>query len=125
MTPATTETHPATGASFLALLAGLWLFLSPWIYGSYENSSAWNSWIIGALIFLCALFRRRQPTATSMSWFNSILGIWTFLSPWIYGYTGSPGRLINSLFVGVVVFCSAIIAANSERMSHDLTSTST
>src|SRR5665213_1488414 len=97
MTPERTDAHPASGASLLALFAGLWLFVSPLIYGAYGDSSAWNSWIIGALIVLLALFRRRKPEATSLSWFNTILGIWIIASPWVYGYTVSAGRLINSL----------------------------
>jgi hypothetical protein len=122
MTSARTNAHPATGASRIVLLAGLWLFVSPWIYG-YGSSSAWNSWAIGALIFLFALIRVNRPAATGLSWLNSVLGIWTFVSPWVYGYPGHPGRAINSLFVGLIVFCAAVAGANSERMSHDRTST--
>ncbi len=123
MTSATNETHPAGGASFIALLAGLWLFLSPWIYSAYGNSNAWNSWIVGALIFLFSLVRLNRPTITSLSWLSLALGIWTFISPWIFGDNGHPGHLVNSLCVGFVVFCAAIAAANSDRMSHDMTST--
>jgi hypothetical protein len=123
MTPDSTDAHPARGASFIALLAGLWLFVSPWIYGAYANSNAWNSWVIGALIFLFALMRMKHPAATGLSWLNSILGIWTFVSPWVYGYTGNSGRVVNSLCVGLIVFCAALAGANSERMSHDRTST--
>ena len=123
MTPATTDGHPARGASTIALLAGLWLFLSPWIYGASGNASAWNTWIVGALIFILAGFRRSHLSATGPSWLNSILGIWIFVSPWVYGYTGQTGRLINSLFLGFVVLCASLAAANSERMSHDMTST--
>lgn len=123
MTPATTVAHPARGASLIAVLAGLWLFVSPWVYGAYGTANAWNSWIVGALIFLFALMRRHRPAATGLSWLNSVLGIWTFVSPWVYGYTGHPGHLINSLFVGVAVFCASVVGANSERMSHDKTST--
>ena len=123
MTHAGTVTYPARGASLIALLCGLWFFVSPWIYGAFANSNAWNSWIIGALIFLFALIRMNQPSATGLSWLNSILGIWTFVSPWVYDYTGNTGRFINSLFVGLIVFCAALVGANSERMSHDSTST--
>lgn len=118
MTPAGSNAHPARGASLIALLAGLWLFLTPWIYGSPGSSEAWNSWIVGALIFLSALIRRRLPAVTGLSWFNSILGLWMIASPWVYSYTGWPGLLINSLCVGFIVFCAAIAGANSERMSH-------
>jgi hypothetical protein len=123
MTPARSNAHPARGASSLAVLAGLWLFLSPWIYGSYGNSSAWNSWIIGALICMFALVRRSRPAATSLSWFNSALGLWIFVSPWVYGYAGGTGRFVNSLCAGIIIFCTAIVGANSERMSHHTAST--
>ena len=123
MTSVTTDTHPAAGASLVALLAGLWLFVSPWIYGAYGNSNAWNNWIVGALIFIFGLARMNRPASTGLSWLNSVLGIWTFISPWIVGYNGHPGRLVNSLFVGLIVFCAGIAGANSERMSHDKTST--
>lgn len=121
MTPAT-DTHPARAASIIALLAGLWLFFSPWIYGVYGNATAWNSWIVGALIFLLALIRMNRPAATRLSWLNSFLGIWTFVSPFVLGYAVT-GRLINSLFVGFIVFCASLVGANSEKMSHDRTST--
>jgi hypothetical protein len=107
----------------------MWLFASPWIfagnYGAYGNSSAWNSWIVGALIVVFARMRMNQPAATRLSWFNSMLGIWIVISPWIYGYTGNgnTGRFVNSLVVGFIIFCAALAGANSERMSHDRTST--
>jgi hypothetical protein len=123
MTPARTDAHPAWGASFITLLGGLWLFVSPWVYGASANASAWNSWIVGALIFLFALIRMNRLTATGMSWLNSILAIWTFASPWIFGYTGNTGRFINSLCLGFIVFCAAVVGANSERMHHDPAST--
>ena len=124
MTADKTDDHQARSASLLAFLGGLWLFLSPWIYGASGNSNAWNSWIIGAVICFLALMRGSRPAAINLSWLNSILGLWTFLSPWIFAYTGSSGRMINSLCVGFLVFCSAIIGANSARMSHHTTSTS-
>jgi hypothetical protein len=44
-----------------------------------------------------------------LSWLNCVIGIYTFFSPWIYGYTGNTGRFVNS--VGVIVFALAITAA--------------
>ena len=123
MRPATTEPHPAKGASIIAMFAGLWLFISPWIYGTYGNANSWNSWLVGALIFLLSLIRAERPARTPLSWTNSVLAIWIFVSPWALGYTGRPGRMINSLIIGIIVFCAAIAGANSQRMSHDMTST--
>ena len=123
MTPSRPDTHPALGANFIALLAGLWLVLSPWIYGAYGNYNAWNSWIAGVLIFVFAGMRRSHPAATNLCWLNSALGLWMMVSPWIYGYTMNASRLVNSLCIGLIVFCTAIVGAYSEKMSHDVSST--
>jgi len=115
VTPVTTETPGARSASIIALLAGIWFFVSPWVYGAAASPNAWNSWIVGALIVIFAATRLNRPLA-GVSWLNVILGIWTFVSPWVYGYTGNTGRFINSLCVGVIVFVAAMISANA--MAH-------
>lgn len=123
MTSTGTEAHPALGASFIALAGGLWLLISPLIYTLYGSSGAWNDCVVGALIFVAGLIRFNRPELTRLSWLNSLLAVWILASPWVVGYTRSTGLLINSLFVGVIVFCAALAGANSERMSHDLNST--
>jgi uncharacterized membrane protein len=87
--------------------------VSPWVYGAYTSPNAWNSWIVGALIVIFAATRLSNSRAAGVSWLNVILGIWTFISPWVYGYTGNSGRFINSLCVGVIVFIAAIVSANA------------
>jgi hypothetical protein len=100
-------------ANTINLIAGTWLFISPWVYGAYTHTGAWNSWIIGAAIAILAAGHLRSPSQTWMSWINCLLGVWVFISPWVYGYTSSTGRFINSLCVGVVVFVFSLIAANA------------
>ncbi len=115
--------HPATvspgslngakGASTICLLAGIWLFVSPWVYGAHTNANAWNCWIVGGFMVLFGIIRIARPAySTVLSWCNMILGIWTFFSPWIYGYAGTnTGRFINSLCVGLIVVVFSIISA--------------
>lgn len=112
---ASTATGLAKAASVICLLAGLWLFVSPWVYGVYTNGNAWNSWIVGTLIALFGIARVARPVvSTSLSWCNMILAIWTFFSPWIYGYAVSnPARFVNSLSVGVIVFIFSIASARA------------
>ncbi len=99
-------------ASTIVLLAGIWFFVSPWVYGAYTNANAWNSWIVGAVLFIFGCIRVARPAySTALSWCNMVLGIWAFFSPWIYGYMGNTGRFINSLCVGVVVFVLSIASA--------------
>jgi len=123
MTPDRTDAHPARGASMVALFGGLWLFFSAWIFGAYGNAVAWNFWIVGALLFVFSLLRMNRPAATGLSWMNSALGVWTFVSPWVCRFSGNTGLMLSSLFVGLIVFCAALAGANSDRMSHDRTST--
>jgi hypothetical protein len=100
-------------ASTICLLAGIWFFVSPWVYGAYTNSTSWNNWIVGGLMILLGIIRPARPAySTVLSWCNMILGIWTFFSPWTYGYVNTnSGRFINSLCVGVIVFIFAIVSA--------------
>lgn len=105
--------NPMSVAAGLNLILGIWLFVSPWVYGAYTNPNAWNSWIVGALIAIIAAVR--LGTRAPVSWINAVLAVWVFFSPWIYGYTINTGRFINSLCVGVVVFILAISAASMGR----------
>ena len=99
----------------LNIIAGIWLFVSPWVYNAYHNGSAWNSWIVGAVIVLFAAIRFSSPGTRALSVLNMLLGAWTFASPWIYGYTGNSGRFINSLCVGVVVFILGAFGSSMTR----------
>jgi len=111
MTPHETPHHASSVAltSTINLLAGIWLFVSPWVYGAYANPDAWNSWIIGAAIAILAAIRLGNPGGLRIfSWVNMALGVYVFFSPWIYAYVGNTGRFVNSLCVGVLVFVMAI-----------------
>lgn len=102
----------AKASSTICLLAGIWFFVSPWIYGAFTIGSACNCWIVGGFMILFAIIRIARPAySTIFSWVNTILGIWAFCSPWIYGYTDTTGRFINSLCVGVIVFLFSLISA--------------
>lgn len=107
----------AKAASTICLLAGIWFFVSPWVYGAYPNGNAWNCWIIGGFIILFGIIRIVRPAySTVLSWCNLILGIWAFFSPWIYGYAEiNTGRFINSLCVGVIVFAFSLASLAASR----------
>jgi hypothetical protein len=117
----TSGTRVSTGAalsaakatSTICLLAGIWFFVSPWVYGAYTNANAWNCWIVGGFMILFGIVRIARPAySTVLSWCNMILGIWAFFSPWIYGYANTNmGRFINSLCVGFIVFVFSIASA--------------
>jgi hypothetical protein len=115
MEESTNTSRAVTAASTIALLGGIWLFVSPWVYSAYRMPQAWNSWVIGFVIVALAGIRIGSPSEDTawLSWLNCLLGIWTFASPWIYSYTGEHGRFVNSLAVGAVVFIAAMRSATA------------
>ncbi len=119
--PSPAPDRPASytqAASIICLLAGIWFFVSPWVYGAAGSGNAWNSWIVGAAVFLIGATRAGRPLySAGLSWLNMLLGIWVFFSPWIFGYVAHSDRLVNSLCVGVIVFVLASVAAFSNRHS--------
>jgi hypothetical protein len=116
-----TETSMETGypnasksASSIVLAAGMWFFLSPWVYGFYLLRGSWNNWIIGAMITILAIVRLSAADLKRtqwISWINCLLAIWIFVSPWIDQYRDNTDRLINSLCVGVILFAVAMFSA--------------
>jgi SPW repeat len=108
----------AKTSSVVCLFAGLWFFVSPLaFFGVSEQRDGWNSWIVGALIFLVACARMRHPmNSTLASYINAVLGAWVFISPWVFGYTADTGRFVNSLAVGLVVMFFALDSASVTRI---------
>jgi hypothetical protein len=112
MTPVRGSLAAAKAASTVGLLAGIWFFVSPWVYGSYTHGVAFNNWFAAALIIIFSLSRLARPAyATAMCWANMVMAIWVFCSPWIYAYAGTnSARFINSIVVGIVLFIAAVIS---------------
>ena len=115
MTPTIESKHTgASIASTISLLVGIWFFISPWVYGTFGDVNSWNSWIVGAAVVILAAIRLSMPMRTvGLSWVNCALGVWAFISPWVYSYTMERGRFINSLCVGVILFIAALSSATS------------
>ncbi len=105
-------------SSLVCLLAGLWLFISPWaFYGMSDRRSAWNAWIVGILIFAIAGVRIVRPVySAAFSWANVVLGLWVFFSPWIYGFSSNRTWLVNSLCVGLTVFAMSLASNRVRKM---------
>src|ERR1700693_5514850 len=111
-----TETSMETGypnasksGSSIVLVAGMWFFASPWVYGFYLLRGSLNNWITGAVITILAIVRLSTADLKRtrwISWINCLLAIWIFVSPWIEQYADNADRLINSMCVGVILFRS-------------------
>ncbi len=99
--------------SWLNLLVGIWLFISPWVLGTTADANtAWNAWIIGAAVFVVALIALTIP-ASPVPWLNVVLGVWLFISPWVLRSTGVRNGAWNARVFGVVTVILALWATVS------------
>ena len=101
----------ARTASGLNVLLGIWLIISPWVFGYASAGPApmWNSVIVGALILILAATRFSTPhTAPGLSWTNLILGLWAIASPFIYVYQNLGSATWDNVATGIAVVLVAL-----------------
>jgi hypothetical protein len=105
--------------SWLNVIVGVWLFISPWVLGTTADAAtAWNAWIIGAAIFVVALIAlgATASVAAVAPWANVVLGVWLFISPWVLRYTDVSDGAVNAWVFGVVTVLVALWAWSGRRV---------
>jgi hypothetical protein len=106
----------ARTASGFNILLGIWLIISPWVFGYVSAGPApmWNSVVVGALVLILAATRFATPhTAPGLSWTNLVLGLWTIASPWIYVYENLDNAMWDNVATGIAIVAVAIWAASA------------
>lgn len=92
----------------LITLAGLVLFLSPWLFGfAGEPAAAWSAWLLGAIIAGAGVVSIVQPQ-TWERWVNLALGLVALAAPWLLGFAAVGSALTIHMIAGVV---TALLAA--------------
>jgi len=98
-------------ASGINILLGIWLLVSPWVFGYQTAGSAaiWNSVIVGALIAILAAGNCfSHHTRTGLNWINVLLGLWTMISPLVYGYTVNTSGVGDNIALAILIAWFAI-----------------
>lgn len=97
------------------LVLGLWLFVSPRALDySGVTAAAWNAYVIGAGILVCAVIAARIPKAWEEI-INMVLGVWLVLSPFVLGYSGMTEIALHSVLVGILATAFAIWAMSNDQ----------
>jgi hypothetical protein len=115
------HTGPMMGQSKVAsginVLLGLWVIISPWIFGLSGNMSAlWNSIIVGVVVAILAGIRFANASENVwLSWVNLVLGVWVIATPWIYSLTTDMAAMTNYIIVGILIAALAIWSALASR----------
>jgi hypothetical protein len=107
---ASTGTPGMLWTRWVNLIAGILLFIAPWVllYNG-DPTAAWDSWILGALIAIFAFIGLLSKTVGDWSqWIVGICGVLAFISPWVLGFASNGSAFWSCLILGGV---AAIVAA--------------
>jgi hypothetical protein len=84
-----------------SLMAGIFLFASPWLFVFTSENARIDIWVTSALvagtsIIAIVMFSNWEE------WLNLLLGLWLIVSPWALGFTHTKAMHI-SIGAGIVV----------------------
>jgi hypothetical protein len=109
----------ARTASGINVLLGIWLIVSPWMFGYSEQAAVLSSVSVGVLIALLAAIRLASVhNSVGLSGINILLALWTVVSPWAYAYVSNEGALLDNIIVGLLVAALAIWSAVATDAEH-------
>ncbi len=92
-------------ASGINVVLGVWLLVSPWVFGYHVvgSEAIANSVIVGALIAILAALRAYSGVYPGLSWINLLLALWTVVSPWVCGYAENISGRLDNMLLGIVI----------------------
>ncbi len=96
------ETRRVQTAAAGAVVAGLFIALSPWIAGfSGQSALAINNLVVGLAATLLALgFAATYRTMHGLSWVLPVLGVWVIISPWVVSGTDATTAVVLCNVIG-------------------------
>ena len=106
------------GFSGLAVLAGSWLIIAPWVLGYSARDPRWNDVVFGIIVGVLALTRVSGAyRAQVLSWINLLIGAWLVVACFTIDHTARASW--NDVILGIIVF---LLAAGSAEASAGLLS---
>ena len=92
-------------ASWINVIVGIWLIITPYIYGYAGTTVGTSSILIGIVVGVLSLVRAFSSLRGTfwLSWVNVIAGAWLIISPFVLGVTDSNAVFANEIIFGIVV----------------------
>jgi hypothetical protein len=100
----------ATGARWLSLALGIWLFISAFAWPHNPVSRA-NTWILGVIIAVVAAIAQARPV---VRWVNTAASVWLFIATLAVTHA-TYMTMWNNLIVAVVVFLLSFVRGEGAR----------
>lgn len=93
------------GNSWVNILLGIWVIVSPFMLASHSSKAIWNNVIAGALVGILSIIRW-SIHQRGWSWLNLILGIWLVISPFVLFLSGAA--MWNNVILGIIIAALAL-----------------
>lgn len=86
---------------------GIWLMAAPGVFGYANSTAAAVDRLVGPVVATFAIVAWWEHTRSVGRW-NTVLGAWLVVSPWILGYA-STAATVNSMICGVPIAGLALV----------------
>lgn len=89
-------------ARFIGVLVGAWYVTAPYVWGYDLAFNIWHSVVLGAAVLaLSAAFLIGWSRVAP--WLMVVVGAYSMVSPFLYGYLPHARPFFNDLFFGVIL----------------------
>lgn len=111
-----------TWVSWVNLLLGLWLIISPWAlgYAALSNIPTGAAVALGVAVASIAVWGVTERATPTPGWTNLMLGVLILFAPVVLGYWSVSMAATNHVIVGLLV---AIFGATRATASRRVTAT--
>jgi hypothetical protein len=92
------------------MATGVLLFISPFVFGETgAGVAAGSAYVLGVLLLLSGILAAAMREARGVELVPAVVGVVTFVSPWVLGFAGVTAIAWTAWILGVV----AVLAAGS------------
>ena len=90
------------------IILGVALFVTPFAFGdTSQGTAATTAYILGVLLVLGGLLAAAMREANPTEWIPVVLGVVTFISPFVFGFTAVTAVAWAAYIVGVLAVVNA------------------
>jgi SPW repeat len=97
----------ASALDCYAVVLGLFLFISPWLFAYISEKARVDIWTCGAAIAAISI-AAIVAFSEWEEWLNLLLGLWLIASPWALGFAHTRAMHVSILIGSVVAFLAAL-----------------
>jgi uncharacterized membrane protein HdeD (DUF308 family) len=93
---------------YFTMLLGVVMFVTPFVFGNTsQTTAAYTAYLLGVLLFVSGLYAAAMGEASSVEVIPVVLGVITFIAPWVLGFTAVTALAWSAWIIGVLAVLGA------------------